>query len=112
MPAATAKGGKRPCDTVKLLQGTPLGGSRVFGFSFATRDRVLGRWVGSSRVGERSRTRRHEMGLTLKQVAKRTGLSVSLISQIGLGKSAASVLTLYKLSAALGVKMAHFFEKV
>ena len=63
-------------------------------------------------VGERARTRRHEMGLTLKQVAKRTGLSVSLISQIELGKSAASVLTLYKLSTALGVKMAHYLVKV
>ena len=63
-------------------------------------------------VGERARTRRHEMGLTLKQVANRTGLSVSLISQIELGKSAASVLTLYKLSTALSVKMPHFFETI
>jgi len=63
-------------------------------------------------VGERARTRRHEMGLTLKQVANRTGLSVSLISQIELGKSAASVLTLHKLSTALGVKMTYFFEAV
>ena len=54
----------------------------------------------------------HEMGLTLKQVANRTGLSVSLISQIELGKSAASLLTLYKLSTALGVKMTHFFEEM
>jgi two-component system OmpR family response regulator len=63
-------------------------------------------------VGERGRSRRHEMGLTLKQVANRTGLSVSLISQIELGKSAASVLTLHKLSTALGVKMTHFFEAI
>lgn len=62
-------------------------------------------------VGGRVRTRRHEMGLTLKQVANRTGLSVSLISQIELGKSAASVLTLYKLSTALGVQMTYFFEE-
>jgi DNA-binding NtrC family response regulator len=62
-------------------------------------------------VGERARTRRHEMELTLKQVANRTGLSVSLISQIELGKSAASVLTLYKLSTALGIKMTYFFEE-
>ncbi len=63
-------------------------------------------------VGERGRSRRHEIGLTLKQVSNRTGLSVSLISQIELGKSAASVLTLYKLSTALGVKMTHFFEAI
>lgn len=63
-------------------------------------------------VGERARSRRHEMGLTLKQIANRTGLSVSLISQIELGKSAASVLTLHKLSTALGVKMTYFFEGI
>ncbi len=63
-------------------------------------------------VGERIRTRRHELGLTLKQVANRTGLSVSLISQIELGKSAASVLTLYKVATALGTRVASFFEAV
>jgi two-component system OmpR family response regulator len=63
-------------------------------------------------VGERLRARRQGAGLTLKQLANRTGLSVSLISQIELGKSAASLLTLYKLSTALGVKMTHFFEEM
>ena len=61
-------------------------------------------------IGARIRSRRHEAGLTLKQLANRTGLSVSLISQIELGKSAASMSTMYKLAAALGVKMAWFFE--
>ena len=63
-------------------------------------------------IGQQVRTRRSETGLTLRQVATRTGLSVSLISQIELGKSAASVSTLYKLSRALHVKMGHFFEAV
>ena len=49
-------------------------------------------------------------GLTLKQTANRTGLSVSLISQIELGKSAASMSTLHKLATALQVKMTYFFE--
>ncbi len=61
-------------------------------------------------VGRRIRERRHSRPLTLKQLANRTGLSVSLISQIELGKSAASVLTLHKLATALGVSMGHFFE--
>jgi ribosome-binding protein aMBF1 (putative translation factor) len=61
-------------------------------------------------IGTRIRSRRHESGLTLKQLANRTGLSVSLISQIELGKSAASMSTMYKLAAALGVKMTFFFE--
>lgn len=61
-------------------------------------------------IGTRIRSRRHEAALTLKQLANRTGLSVSLISQIELGKSAASMSTMYKLAAALGVKMTYFFE--
>jgi DNA-binding response OmpR family regulator len=61
-------------------------------------------------VGGRLRERRTEASLTLKQLATRTGLSVSLISQIELGKSAASMSTLHKLGTALQVKMSHFFD--
>jgi DNA-binding response OmpR family regulator len=61
-------------------------------------------------VGGRLRERRNGAGLTLKQLANRTGLSVSLISQIELGKSAASMSTLHKLATALHVKMTYFFE--
>ncbi len=63
-------------------------------------------------VGARLRERRTEAGLTLKQLANRTGLSVSLISQIELGKSAASMSTLHKLSTALQTNMTYFFESV
>jgi DNA-binding response OmpR family regulator len=63
-------------------------------------------------VGRRLRERRSAGELTLKQLANRTGLSVSLISQIELGKSAASMSTLYKLATALQVKMTYFFETV
>ncbi len=63
-------------------------------------------------IGGKLRSLRSGRSLTLKQVANKTGLSVSLISQIELGKSAASVSTLGKLSAALGVKMAEIFESV
>jgi DNA-binding NtrC family response regulator len=63
-------------------------------------------------VGERLRARRQGAGLTLKQLANRTGLSVSLISQIELGKSAASMSTLHKLATALQMKMTYFFETV
>jgi len=63
-------------------------------------------------VGARLRELRQAGGLTLKQLANRTGLSVSLISQIELGKSAASMSTLHKLATALQVKMTYFFETV
>jgi DNA-binding NtrC family response regulator len=63
-------------------------------------------------VGRRLREKRTASELTLKQLANRTGLSVSLISQIELGKSAASMSTLHKLATALQVKMTYFFETV
>jgi len=63
-------------------------------------------------VGTRLREKRSAVQLTLKQLANRTGLSVSLISQIELGKSAASMSTLHKLATALQVRMTYFFETV
>ena len=66
----------------------------------------------NTEVGGRIRSRRHLESLTLKQLANRTGLSVSLISQIELGKSAASMSTLHKLAGALQIKMTYFFETV
>ncbi len=63
-------------------------------------------------VGKRLREKRSSAQLTLKQLANRTGLSVSLISQIELGKSAASMSTLHKLSTALQLRMTYFFETV
>ncbi len=66
----------------------------------------------NTEVGRCIRQQRKERSLTLKQLANRTGLSVSLISQIELGKSAASMSTLHKLATALGVRMTSFFENV
>ena len=63
-------------------------------------------------LGTRIRTLRRDRTLTLKQLANKTTLSVSLISQIELGKSAASVSTLRKLSTALGVPMSNLFDGV
>ena len=63
-------------------------------------------------LGAKIRLLRKERSLTLKQLANKTALSVSLISQIELGKSAASVSTLRKLATALGVTMSYLFEGV
>jgi DNA-binding NtrC family response regulator len=61
-------------------------------------------------IGNKIRTLRHAKELTLKQLANRTGLSVSLISQIELAKTSASVSTLYKIASALGIKIGYFFS--
>ena len=63
-------------------------------------------------LGAKIRRLRKERALTLKQLANKTALSVSLISQIELGKSAASVSTLRKLATALSVSMSSLFDGV
>ena len=61
-------------------------------------------------IGQRVLELRRAKGLTLKQVASRAHQSLSLISQIELGKSAASISTLYKIATALEVTLSSFFE--
>jgi DNA-binding NtrC family response regulator len=63
-------------------------------------------------LGGRIRSIRKERLLTLKQLSNKTSLSVSLISQIELGKSAPSVSTLRKLTRALGVTMSYLFDGI
>ena len=60
-------------------------------------------------IGQSIRRFRKEQGLTLKQLSRRTGLSVSLLSQIERAESSASVSSLYKLSAALDVRLTDLF---
>ena len=56
-------------------------------------------------IGEIVRRLRKENSLTLKQLARRTGLSPSLLSQIERAESSASVSSLYKIASGLGVKL-------
>ncbi len=60
-------------------------------------------------IGEAVRGARKSQDLTLKQLARRTGLSVSLLSQIERAESSASISSLYKIANALGLKMADLF---
>ena len=61
-------------------------------------------------IGARIRSERKRQNLTLKQVAEKTRLSVSLLSQIERAESAASVASLYKIAAALNVSLQAFFD--
>lgn len=63
------------------------------------------------KIGEKIREARKHKSLTLAQLAERTSLSVGFLSQIELGKNSASVETLYRISAALGVKPGNFFQE-
>lgn len=60
-------------------------------------------------IGQNIRRIRKERELTLKQLSRRTGLSVSLLSQIERAESSASVSSLYKISVALNVKLTILF---
>jgi DNA-binding NtrC family response regulator len=60
-------------------------------------------------IGETIRGLRKDRNLTLKQTARRTGLSVSLLSQIERAESSASIGSLYKIAVALDVRVADLF---
>ena len=57
----------------------------------------------------RPRHLRKERNLTLKQMARRTSLSVSLLSQIERAESSASISSLYKIAVALDTRMTGLF---
>ena len=61
-------------------------------------------------VGSRLREVRQQKKLTLRQVAQRTGLSVSLLSQVERAESAASVASLHKIANALNTSLQSLFE--
>jgi DNA-binding NtrC family response regulator len=62
-------------------------------------------------IGRTIRDARKTQELTLKQLARRTGLSVSLLSQIERAESSASISSLYKIATALQLRMAELFER-
>ena len=62
-----------------------------------------------STIGRCIRELRKSRGLTLKQMSRRTNLSVSLLSQIERAESSASVSSLFKVATALDVKITDLF---
>ncbi len=60
-------------------------------------------------IGSTIRMLRKERGLTLKQMARRTSLSVSLLSQIERAESSASISSLYKIALALDTRITRLF---
>lgn len=55
-----------------------------------------------ARLGRAIRAVRHERGLTLAQVAGRTGLSQPFLSQLELGRTRPSMRSLFRIATALG----------
>jgi DNA-binding NtrC family response regulator len=63
-------------------------------------------------LGAVIRERRKGLKLTLQQMSQRTSVSLGYLSQIELGKNSASIETLYRISLALGMRMADLFQAV
>jgi DNA-binding response OmpR family regulator len=63
-------------------------------------------------LGTVIRERRKAMGLTLADMARRTGVSLGYLSQIELGKNSASIETLYRIALGLRVRVADLFQAV
>lgn len=63
----------------------------------------------SEQLGERIKQLRLDKNLTLKDVAKRTGLSISFLSQLEHNKTSATLESFKKVSDALGVNPSYFF---
>ena len=63
----------------------------------------------ASRVGHRLRAERERLGIGLRELARRVGVSPSLVSQIELDRVNPSVSTLYSLVTALGITMSDVF---
>jgi len=63
-------------------------------------------------IGRQIRDLRKARGLTLRQLSRRTNLSVSLLSQIERAESSASVTSLYKIAHALKIRLPELFSRV
>ena len=61
-------------------------------------------------LGQRLRQVRLDAGLSLRELARRIGVSPSFVSQFENGKAQPSVATLYSLSQLLDVSIDHLFE--
>ncbi len=62
-------------------------------------------------IGDTIRGMRKEKELTLKQMSRRTGLSISLLSQIERAESSPSISSLYKIAIALDSRIQDLFGK-
>jgi DNA-binding NtrC family response regulator len=63
-------------------------------------------------IGHRIRQERLSQNLTLRQLSQRTSLTTSQLSQVELGKNAASVWSLAKISSAMGLQLSELLRGI
>ena len=71
---------------------------------------ILGKSAMSVDVGIRLRQLREQRGLSIRALARHSGLSANALSLIERGRSSPSVSTLNKVAAAMGVAITTFFQ--
>jgi len=62
-------------------------------------------------IGGRLKRRRHRMGLSLRELARRTDLTASFLSQVERGQANASLDSLRRIAEALDVSMLYFLSE-
>jgi uncharacterized cupin superfamily protein len=62
-------------------------------------------------VGSRLRELRQDIGVSMRSLARMSGLSANALSMIERGRTSPSVSTLYKLATAMGVPITAFFRE-
>jgi len=72
---------------------------------------MLGKENTAIDVGGRLRELRQERGMSMRALARASGLSTNALSMIERGRTSPSVSTLYKISDALGVPITAFFRQ-
>lgn len=63
------------------------------------------------KIGTRIKNLRNEQRITLKELAKKTGLTTSFLSQLESDLTSPSISSLEKIAQALNTKVGNFFEK-
>lgn len=83
--------------------------SEVKGWEMESKDTLRKLAEGQVMIGQRLRVERERQSIGLRELARRVGVSASLISQIELGRANPSVATLYAIVNELGVSLDELF---
>jgi len=95
----------KPIEPARLLDGVELALSRR-GMYLTTPETI------NRIIGTRLRDIRRNSDLTTQQLADRVGVTQSQVSQIETGRSAASVVTLYRIARAIGINLSTLLEGI
>jgi transcriptional regulator with XRE-family HTH domain len=68
--------------------------------------------AGEIQVGPRLRAARRERGLTISEVAEQAGLTAGFISQLERDLTSASLSSLYRICAVLGIRVGNLIDEV